>query len=70
MATNPKLRVLRIRDGSLLDENGLKLLAEMADANDYQVWIERVETSGKIGVVMVDGHVAASTDAEKELVPA
>lgn len=57
MAANPKLRVLRIQDGSLLDEHSMKLLSELAEANDYQVWIERVDTSGKVGVVMEDGEV-------------
>jgi energy-coupling factor transporter ATP-binding protein EcfA2 len=58
MAMNPKLRVLRIKDGSLLDEKSLQLIAEAAGAADYQVWIERVDTSGKVGIVMEDGHVA------------
>ena len=44
-------------DGSLLDETALSLVAEMADANDMQVWIERVDSSGKIGFVLEDGHV-------------
>ena len=60
MAMNPKLRVLRIRDGSLLDDSNLELLAKMAKAGDYQIWIERVETGGKVGVVMEDGHVSES----------
>lgn len=59
MAMNPKLRVLRIKDGSLLDENGLKMIEEMAGAGDYQVWIERVDTSGSVGIVMEDGHIRA-----------
>lgn len=62
MAANPKLRVLRIKDGSLLDENGLRLIAEMAAERDYQVWIERVDTSGKVGIVMEDGAVAVAND--------
>lgn len=57
MAMHPKLRVIRIKDGSLLDEASLALVAEMAAAADYQVWIERVDTSGKVGVVMEDGEV-------------
>lgn len=57
MAMNPKLRVVRIKDGSLLDERSLELVAEMAAAADYQVWIERVDTSGAMGVVMEDGEV-------------
>lgn len=59
MAGNPKLRVLRIKDGSLLDENSLAMIATMADTQDYQVWLERVDTSRKVGVVMEDGAVAS-----------
>jgi hypothetical protein len=57
MAANPKLRVLRIRDGSLLDDDGLALLAQLAEESDYQVWLERVDSTGQVGVVMVDGRV-------------
>lgn len=59
MAANPTLRVLRILDGSLLDTDSLKLIAEMATAHDYQVWIEVVDESGKVGIVMEDGEVRA-----------
>lgn len=65
MAMNPKLRVVRIKDGSLLDENGLRLVAEMAEANDFQVWMEIVDSSGKVGIVMEDGMVkGAEPEAE------
>jgi hypothetical protein len=57
MAANPKLRVIRIRDGSLLDEDGLKLVAEMADARDCQVWLERVDGSGQVGIVLENGSI-------------
>lgn len=57
MAGNPKLRVIRIQDGSLLDDDSMAEIAKMADASDYQVWIERVDASGKIGFVVEDGHV-------------
>jgi DNA repair exonuclease SbcCD ATPase subunit len=60
MQMNPKLRVLRIRDGSLLDSNSMKLLEDMLDAEDYQAWVERVEEDGKVGVVMEDGSVKES----------
>lgn len=62
-ALNPRLRVIRIRDGSLLDENGLKLVAEMAEAQDFQVWIERVDSTGKVGFVIEDGTLAKAEDA-------
>ena len=57
MALNPKLRVIRVRDGSLLDEESLKLISDMADKEDYQVWCERVDSSGKIGFVLENGHI-------------
>ncbi len=57
MASNSRLKVIRVRDGSLLDEDALALLGRMADENDMQVWIERVDSSGKIGFVIEDGHV-------------
>ncbi len=59
MAANPKLRVIRIKEGSFLDTDNLALIAQMAKERDYQVWIERVDTSGKVGVVIEDGMVAA-----------
>lgn len=57
MAANPKLRVIRIQDGSLLDDESMAEIASMADEKDYQVWIERVDASGKVGFVVEDGHV-------------
>lgn len=59
MAANPKLRVLRVKDGSLLDDKSLKLLTEMAETSDYQMWVERVDTSGRVGISMEDGSVVA-----------
>ena len=57
MALNPKLRVIRILDGSLLDADNLALIEEMARANDYQIWIERVGDADGVGVVIEDGEV-------------
>lgn len=62
MASNPKLRVIRVRDGSLLDEAALKLLEQMANEKDYQVWIERVNSSGKVGFVLENGLVKTSNN--------
>ena len=56
LALNPKLRVLLIRDGSLLDPESLRLVAEMAEGADAQLWIERVEEDGST-VVIEDGGV-------------
>lgn len=59
MALNPKLRVIRITDGSLLDSESMRILDDLAREKDYQVWMEVVDESGKVGVVIDDGHVAA-----------
>jgi DNA repair exonuclease SbcCD ATPase subunit len=63
MSLNPKLRVIRILDGSLLDAESLALIEGMAKAADYQIWIERVGDADGIGVVIEDGQVA-SVDGE------
>ncbi|HYR45037.1 MAG TPA: AAA family ATPase [Terriglobia bacterium] len=65
MAGNPKLRVIRVRDGSLLDEESLGILAKMAEERDYQVWCERVEP-GKVGFIIEDGMVKAEAVAEEK----
>jgi DNA repair exonuclease SbcCD ATPase subunit len=57
--TNPKLKVILIRDGSLLDQDNLTVLEEMAKANEMQVWLEKVDESGKVGVVIEAGEVKA-----------
>jgi len=59
MSLNPKLRVIRILDGSLLDADNMALIAGMAAAGDYQVWIERVSDDTGVGVVIEDGQVAS-----------
>lgn len=57
MALNPKLRVIRILDGSLLDSENIALIREMAKEKDYQVWVEVVDESGNMGIVIEDGQV-------------
>jgi energy-coupling factor transporter ATP-binding protein EcfA2 len=64
MAGNPKLRVLRIKDGSLLDAQGMAIVAEMAREHDYQFWIERVATERPIGIIMEDGAVRETVGAD------
>ncbi len=60
MALNPKLRVLRIKDGSLLDEDTLAAIREQVKEQDFQLWIEVVTTSTEGGAVIIDdGQVQA-----------
>lgn len=57
MASNPSLRVIRITDGSLLDSSNLAIIREMAEEKDFQVWIEMVDDTKKIGVYIEDGTI-------------
>jgi DNA repair exonuclease SbcCD ATPase subunit len=58
LAANPKLKVLLIKDGSLLDEENLKIVGEMAEEAGAQIWLERVGTGEEISVIMEDGEVS------------
>jgi len=58
-AMNPQLRVMMIRDGSLLDENSMKLLSDFAAHNDFQIWIERVGEGAECSVIIEDGNIKA-----------
>jgi energy-coupling factor transporter ATP-binding protein EcfA2 len=59
IAMNPKLRVLLIRDGSLLDEDSLRMVAEMATEHDAQVWVERVGKGQECSVIIEDGAISS-----------
>ena len=59
MAANPKLRVMLIKDGSLLDDKSLEIISGMSWEKDTQMFIEQVDTTGKIGVYLEDGEVKA-----------
>lgn len=43
MARNPRLRVLRIREASVMDEDSVALLRELARERGWQLWLERIE---------------------------
>lgn len=63
MAANPKLKIIRIKDGSLLDDDSLKMIQAMAGEHEYQIWCEMVNTTGKVGIFMEDGEVRENNDA-------
>jgi DNA repair exonuclease SbcCD ATPase subunit len=58
MANNPKLRVIRVADGSLLDDDSMQIIQEMTKAKDYQMWIEYASRNDqdRIGVYIEDGQ--------------
>ena len=57
LASKPRLRVVLIRDGSLLDDESMELLRKFADENDVQVWIERVGSNDADALIIEDGEV-------------
>ncbi len=63
LSANPKLKVILIRDGSLLDSDSLEMVAQMAEEADAQVWIERVGEEDATSVVIEDGAVRGAGGA-------
>lgn len=74
MRLNPSLKVILVREGSLLDEDGKTELIAMAKDKDYQVWMEEVDETGKVGFFIEDGTIAKidgqevdNADADKHI---
>jgi len=65
-AMQPRLKVLLVREGSALDSEGMRLLAELAAQHGGQCWVERVSEDGAgCSVVLEDGEArAVETAAE------
>ena len=58
LAENPKLRVMLIRDGSLLDSRSKAMLRDIATEHDAQLWLECVGEGDDCTVIIEDGEVA------------
>lgn len=62
-AMNPELRVLLVREGSLLDSDSLEVMRELADKYDGQLWIEQVSETGEGCTVMIeDGQIKGKAE--------
>lgn len=62
-ALNSKLRVMIVRDGAFLDDEGLEILRQMAEQLDLQVWLERVSTGAECSVIIEAGEVVEEASA-------
>ena len=69
MALNPKLRVLRIKDGSLLDAKNRKIIADQIKDKDFQLWLESVSSDKKVGIFIEEGEIVAIDGKEPERAP-
>lgn len=65
MAENPKLRVILLKDASLLDPQSTDYVRRRAVQEGYQVWEERVSSEGSVGFVIEDGELKQETEVEK-----
>lgn len=61
IALNPDLKVLLIRDGSLLDSKSRAKIAAMADKHDCQMWVEVVSKGDDCQVIIDDGKVLGAS---------
>jgi DNA repair exonuclease SbcCD ATPase subunit len=57
MALNTKLRVIRISDYSLLDEESKKTIRQMSKDENYQIWAETVDDTGTVGFYIEEGMI-------------
>lgn len=57
MANNPKLPIILVTDGSLLDSDHMKIIEKMADKHGFNVLLEKVDESEKIGIVIENGEI-------------
>ncbi len=71
IALNPQLKLMLIRDASLLDDEGMKIVSVMAEEAGVQCFLERVDNGRDIGVKIIDGECDSEAVADpKELVSA
>lgn len=62
MAENPKLRVILLKDASLLDPQSTEYVRRRAEQEGYHVWEERVSAEGAVGFVIEDGELKETED--------
>jgi hypothetical protein len=62
IALNPRLRVLRVPDASLLDKKSMQIIRDTAAAENFSMWIERVGDGDEGAVIIEDGEVAYNTE--------
>lgn len=58
-ALNPRLRIVQIRNGSLLDDDTFAAVTRFAAEQDFQVWIEVVGDGHGDAIVIEAGEVSA-----------
>lgn len=68
LAINPKLPVVLIKHGSLIDDEQLEIVRKLAEAHEppAQVIVERVGEGQECSVIIEDGHIKGEEQPEEE----
>jgi DNA repair exonuclease SbcCD ATPase subunit len=67
MAQNPELRIIFVREGALLSRANLQIIADMAEAQGYQLWVEIFSEEPREGSLhIVEGAVSTPPAAAAE----
>jgi ABC-type lipoprotein export system ATPase subunit len=64
VAKNPTLRLVWVRDASLLDDKTYEQITKLAQEFDAQILLETVRAIGKDAIVLEDGHVKGAKAKE------
>ena len=62
MAGNPDLKVVFIRNGSLLDDDSMSIIEELTTAHGYQTFVERVSDDDPAAIIIDAGEVVDRAD--------
>ena len=66
MRQSPKFRDVWVRDGALLDDDGVEIVREVAAAMDCRVWLEVVGEDEPGAIVIRDGRLVEGAPAKRE----
>jgi DNA repair exonuclease SbcCD ATPase subunit len=69
MALNPTLKVLRIKDGSLLDAKNRAIISKTVKEKSYQLWYESVGSDSQVGIVIEEGNIVSVDGQPVEVKP-
>lgn len=65
IAANPVMKIMLIHDGSLLDDESMAIVAQMANDHNCQVWLEKVSSdAGECSVIIEDGMIQEAKEGQ------
>ncbi|MBN1881047.1 MAG: AAA family ATPase [Deltaproteobacteria bacterium] len=67
IAIHSTLPIVIIRDGSFLDSKSLEAVLDLATKHGHQVWVEKVDETGEVGIVFEDGVIVSGGVPQGEI---